>query len=281
MKHTFEEGLQVVNIELTTYCNLSCKYCSKNKFGHELKGKNMDWGLYCKILDLLPKDITLALYLSGEPLMLPNLHEYIRFAKERGFKETRIHTNATLLDEGMTHKLVESGLGSIVFSIDGIDAHDYKKLRGHDFWSVKKNIEYFLDVNQGRIKTGVQCLVPVSIPKMLNSDLEDIRDRFDFLILDHPHSWVYGDKIEGAKYIGVTDIPCFFLDRYMTIAVDGDYLPCCCCLNKEMVLGNVSDRTPEEIWNNEIEELRQRQICGEYISLCGECERNRELVDDD
>jgi len=270
---SIEQDLQVVNIEVSSKCNLKCMYCSRGKFVNERNDGFMDMQMYENILELLPKDITLAPYLSGEPLLASNLSYYLGYAKGQGFRETRIHTNATLLTMDRTNELMICGLDSIVFSIDGKTPEEYERLRNYPFNKVKLNIENFLKINQGQIKAGVQCLTPAGEDKVLNSGLKDLEDQFDFLILEHPHSWVYGSKIPESEFLGITELPCFFLNRYLTISWDGDYLLCCCCLNKEKVLGNAKIISPSHIFEYVVEEIRQQQLNGEAIDPCSNCER--------
>ena len=266
----FEDDIQVVNIEVTSHCNLSCLYCSKNKFGYTRTPAHMDTELFVQILEMFPKRVLLALYLSGEPLLHPSFCELVSLAKQKGFNNTRIHTNATVLDTKLSEKLVDSGLRDIVFSIDGINAKDYERMRNFSFDKVKSNIKEFIDINQGEIKIGVQCLIPKGMPLRLNTDLEDLS--FDFSIIEYPHTWL-NYQIPESEPSSMRSIPCLFLSSYMAISCEGDYLLCCCCLNKERVLGKFWNTSAKDIWENEMELIRHHQRNGYYVDTCSTCER--------
>src|SRR5262245_5041363 len=100
-------------IEPTPYCNLTCPMCPQRdpRIDEVTRGKtHMDMGLYRKIIDEAAGhvyDINLAH--RGESTFHKQLPEMIRYANEKGIK-TRLHTNATLLNEKMSGALLDSGL---------------------------------------------------------------------------------------------------------------------------------------------------------------------------
>jgi sulfatase maturation enzyme AslB (radical SAM superfamily) len=139
------EALKHINIEPTNACNLNCRFCSDN---HTRKAGYMDMALYAKILDQIPKETEVRLFLSGEPLMHSQIDKMISMAAKRG-NPTLIHTNGTLMDEDMARRLVYSGLTKISFSIDGTSAREYEEYRGISFKQTQNCVQSFID-NQGR-----------------------------------------------------------------------------------------------------------------------------------
>lgn len=274
-KSYFTREIQVVYIELTNFCNLKCLYCSRNKFGNDRPIQYMKLDMLESIVKMFPKTVMFGLYSGGEPLAHPQFPEAIRIANHKG-NRTRIHTNGTLLTRELSAKIVEAGLTDIVFSIDGTDPEDYERIRGVKFEKVHENLSEFLEINEGKVQVGVNCLVGAGKELQLNSGLSDLEEFIDFKILDHPHSWLYGKEIPEWVDQGVIQIPCLFLQSYMVVAVDGDYLLCCHCLNKEKILGNIKDRTAQEIYDNEMEAIRQKQIAGDFIRPCSNCDRYRD-----
>ena len=59
----------------------------------------------------------------------------------------------------------------------------------------------------------------------------------------------------------------------MVISVDGDVLPCCCDMNKKGVVASVKEKTLKEIWEVDLERMRQDQINGKSMIPCVNCER--------
>ena len=77
---------------------------------------------------LVPKGYVLN-FAGGEPFLRKDFLEIIRFASGLGFYTT-VATNGWLIDsEKKAKKIVESGLGGIVFSIDGATANTHDKMR--------------------------------------------------------------------------------------------------------------------------------------------------------
>jgi len=272
MIRTFDE-LTVVNIEVTSRCNLSCLYCARGRWGGVGQGRDMTPSEFKGIVRMFPRTTLIAAYLGGEPLLNPYLPGMIAAARQMGFENVRIHTNGTLIDGAAARVLAEMGLTSIVFSIDGADAGEYECIRGVPFPRVKRGLADTLDAAEGRMAVGVQCLVPAGRPLELNRDLADLAPRLSFTILDHPHSWTRAGAILESQEIPPSETPCFFLTRYMAVSADGEYLPCCCCLNHEGALGKVSEMSAREAWDGPMEEMRQAQERGEAVEPCSGCER--------
>jgi MoaA/NifB/PqqE/SkfB family radical SAM enzyme len=237
----------------------------------------MDMEMLEKILSGLPKkNLTICPYLSGEPLIHPKLIEAIGLIKKYGYNHVRFHTNATLLTLEKSEKLINSGLSHIVFSVDGSDKQDFERIRGVSFEKVKDNIYNFLIMNIGagkKVNVCVQNMIPYGKPLVFNKDLQPIEHLFHEIILDYPHSWVMKGKIQESYEPEFTEIPCFFLKYYMAIASSGNYVACCMCLNEEIVFANIKDKMPKEVWDEYMENLRQKQIRGEYIPICSDCNR--------
>ena len=119
-------------IEPTPYCNLKCPMCPQSdpKITDITKGKtHMDFELYKKIIDEAAGhvyDINLAH--RGESTFHKGLPEMIQYASEKGIK-TRLHTNATILNEKMSKAILDSGLDLLSFSFDGFKKEPYEKIR--------------------------------------------------------------------------------------------------------------------------------------------------------
>ena len=90
----------------------------------------MEMALYKKIIDEA-KDFgvcQIRLFLAGEPFLHKGIAEMISYAGGRDL-ETLIHTNATLLDETLSRRILEAGLDLISFSFDGETKEEYESIR--------------------------------------------------------------------------------------------------------------------------------------------------------
>ena len=135
-------------IETTSRCNLACRLCLNREINNSDKG-DMDFSLFKKIINQSKDFLYEAnLFHRGEPLLNPNIAEMIEYASINNIK-TCIHTNATLLNEEMSIKILKSGLTKIYFSLDTFIKEDYEYIRsGADFEKTVSNIKNFLQLKK-------------------------------------------------------------------------------------------------------------------------------------
>jgi MoaA/NifB/PqqE/SkfB family radical SAM enzyme len=142
-----------IDIEVAAICDLACPFCYRQFLA--TPDKIMDSHLAFTLIDEAAKLGVPSIKFNwrGEPLLNPNLSEYINYAKKNGILETIINTNATLLDEKKSVELIESGLDVIIFSFDGGTKETYEKMRpgrfgDNSFESVYKNIINFCNLRK-------------------------------------------------------------------------------------------------------------------------------------
>jgi MoaA/NifB/PqqE/SkfB family radical SAM enzyme len=86
----------VIHLELTNKCNFSCQYCpeSLEDFNERVGGaKSMSREEFEKIamqIKQLGKVSVLRLWIMGEPLLNPNLYDFIKIAKLGGGLLTKL-----------------------------------------------------------------------------------------------------------------------------------------------------------------------------------------------
>jgi len=107
------------NIEITTRCNLRCAFCARTSVRREERDMIPD--RFGRLLDLLPHAWRVTLAGLGEPLLHPGVADFVSEASSRGRRVT-LATNAVLLTEEMSRRLIGAGLDAIVFSLDAVDA---------------------------------------------------------------------------------------------------------------------------------------------------------------
>jgi MoaA/NifB/PqqE/SkfB family radical SAM enzyme len=136
----------LANIEITTYCNLKCRFCARTQLNKS--NRHMPLARFQNILALLPNLYQIVLVGLGEPLLHPQIIDFIRYAKSLN-KKVGMVTNAMLLTPEVSRQLLESGLDSIAFSLDGADLHLASLVRaGTDFDRVIGNIREFVKLSQ-------------------------------------------------------------------------------------------------------------------------------------
>ena len=137
-----------VHLELSNICNLKCVMCPVNT---KMKRKKefLPFNLIKKIVNENPQIESYGLTNWGESLLHPRFLDILKYLKKKG-KKTGIGTNAVLLTEEVSKKLIGLNLDRISFSLDAKN-DDYESIRGYPYQKIKKNILRFLSL---RKKTG-------------------------------------------------------------------------------------------------------------------------------
>ncbi|MCZ7586955.1 MAG: radical SAM protein [Deltaproteobacteria bacterium] len=112
----------IVNLNITTVCNLKCPFC----FNNDILGKRKELSTE-EMLDLVDQlaGYRSGLFLTGgEPFARKDIYEIIEHAKKRGMPVGCV-TNATLFTEEKVKRLREIGLDVVIISFHGTEeAHD-------------------------------------------------------------------------------------------------------------------------------------------------------------
>ena len=279
-------------IELTNVCNLSCVMCLSKRIPKNERGF-MNLNLFKKIIDEAANFVCdVYLHHRGESLLHPDIFKMIEYAKERKIS-TRLHTNATLLNEEKSSLLLNSGLDFLSFSFDGYDKEAYEGIRrGGSFEKTLANIMKFSEMKQNRkSKSPFTVLTVIDFSskgkKNFNKEKKKKREfltRFNSAPLDalrirRSHNWggeysVNGDSPNGGLLLGF--VPCTFLWYALAIFWDGTVVPCPQDFFGKLALGNVSQNSLRELWNSKKEEfLRENMTRNNYkiLSPCCECDR--------
>ena len=104
------------NIEITTRCNQACVFCARTAASPG-PPRTMSLATFRRVLDLLPHAYRITLVGLGEPLMHPEVAEFVAEASAGG-RRVSLATNAMLLTEDLARRLLAAGLAGIVFSLD-------------------------------------------------------------------------------------------------------------------------------------------------------------------
>ncbi len=271
-------------LEPTNYCNLRCPFCPQS-FPRSVPQGYMDYELYQKIISEakgLVYDINLCH--RGESLFHKRIIDIIVLAREAGLK-TRLHTNATIMDEEMSRELLRSGLDLISFSFDGFEKETYERFRVNA--NYEKTLSNILNFLRWKQKLGLKK--PHTIFQVIDSGDEvppkvqqDFISQFDNLPLDRlyiklPHNWggnIPEERGEVAKPKGYS--PCTVCWYSLTILGDGTVSPCPQDYFAEIPLGSLKHSSLMEVWNGEVmARLRRSFITRDYdhINPCKNCDR--------
>ena len=266
-------------IEPVSACNLRCIMCfqiddsfNSNK---ELMG-NMDLQLFKKIIDEAHANGTKAITLAsrGEPTLHPKLDEMLEYCSNK-FYELKINTNATKLTEKLIHKILQSGVTDVVFSVDSYKKDDYERIRVQGiFESVVDNIKKFAEIRR-EFYPESKCATRVSgvrVDKEL--DVEEFKLFWEkyvdhVVLVEMENRW---DTYHNPLEVGA-EKPCEYLWERMYVWFDGKCNPCDADYKSELELGSIKKNSLKEIWHNRrFSEIREKHIRNQRNS-CYPCDR--------
>ncbi|MFY9549678.1 MAG: radical SAM/SPASM domain-containing protein [Thermoanaerobaculia bacterium] len=232
-------------LELTSRCNLRCGMCPMDVLTRPFEDAPFDM-----VEDVAAQMKELGLKMSylhemGEPLLYKRLPEAVDL-----FPGVCVSTNATLLNEDWSRRLLESSLSRIRLCIDTLKPEVYPIVRkGGKFEAVVENIRRFLDMSKGK-------RITVEIQRMITTQTHDESAKAfrEFFHLDrYSQAVVIQKTCEGLDTAEVTELHqayygCFQGTPYQwfVILCNGDVTHCCYDYDGTQKLGNVrAERIPE------------------------------------
>jgi MoaA/NifB/PqqE/SkfB family radical SAM enzyme len=280
----------VLYLEATAVCNLSCPMCPTT-IGiprERYRTETFDMDLVPKIEPLLPYAVRCFLSGGGEPLLHPRFFEIVRLLKSQGV-EVQFNSNATLLNEGRAREVIESGVDTISFSVDGATPETYARVRAPaDFERVTANIRRlaelkkalgserpFLnmqftvsDLNVRDISRAVPLAASIGVNHLVVEPLTPVFC-FDseYFAFYHDHAVAAEDVIEDLREAGIEakKLGLVFSSHYLAAADNPDPERRCLepwltfgvrvdgrvftCCGMIEPMGDLASQTFAEIWN--------------------------------
>ena len=269
-------------LDITSICNLRCIMCPQAK-GLAKRQAKMPIETFKGIIDgVCENHPQIKLYLSGEPLLHDNLFDMIEYASAKRC-QTEIHTNATLLTEEISKRLLSSSLTFITFSFDGCSPEIYEQLRPPaKFEKVKSNIKRYLDLRRKGGGCGPHTTVEIIRMKDTKSQIQEFVGEWktsgvDSVNITDYMTWlgsVNDSRVENFPNHGYR--PCGEPFNHGCILSDGTVVPCCMDVNGKMPLGNINEASFREIWlGDEYSRLRAQMLANSIPmgSICDGCYR--------
>lgn len=264
-----------VYVEIGNVCNMNCSFCH----GHSREPRQMSMDEFSYILSRLTGQTQYIYYhLMGEPLVHPQLPEFIKLAGKRGYKSV-ITTNGTLLRQRQ-EELLAAGIHKVNISLhsfeDGTAGDHIFYIRDLAAFSIDAaaagTIVNFRLWNKGFDNGKNEFAMNVlkeSIPGDWVNNTRGIRiqDRI-FIEMDDRFEWPDSKaEIQGEKFY------CYGLKSQFGILADGTVVPCCLDSDGIINLGNVFHEDIDKILSSKrAVDLRQGFQCGKATEdLCKRC----------
>jgi radical SAM protein with 4Fe4S-binding SPASM domain len=222
----------------------------------------------------------------NEPLLARDLVERVEYASKKGFIDISMQTNALLLTERTSERLLDSGLTRLHVSLDALTEPTYDKIRrGSNFQKVMRNVDTFLEL---RARRGRKLpLLRVSLVRLTVNEheipafVEYWRKRADYIAIQEFLSPFPGrpefEPFFTESRTTLSDFRCPQPWQRVVVQGDGEVQPCCSFFSRELTMGNVKTTPLRDIWRSPaMDRLRELHRDGRYRDepVCAKCVTN-------
>ena len=229
-----------VYVEITNVCNKSCSFCPGTKRApHFMNSSELD-----TVLSKLSGFTDYVYFhLMGEPTLHPDLIEFIRMAKKRGF-HPMLTTNGSLLSE-LGKQIIAAGVYKVNISLHSFEDDDEKG-----------QIEYLKSCVDFAKLAGERGVI-VTLRLWNGGTDADNRRTLEFLRESFGGEWIpnnRGERLSDRIFLEYADrftwpdieaeelgssVYCHALSDHFGILADGSIVPCCLDRDGVMTLGNI------------------------------------------
>lgn len=274
-----------VEMESSYLCNLQCPKCPRQVLNTNNESGLFERKLYRKLLEEARKYRMPSIILDheAEPLTNPFIADMVGEAKVSGILDIWMHTNANLLNEGLSRKIIKNGLTKINFSIDAATAQTYDKVRpGGNYKRVINNILFFLKVKKELKRKDLRARVSFVLQKENRHEAKD----FFYFWKNKVNLICFQELIDFSKFNNrlklsskkLNGFACFKPWQIIIVKYNGDIVPCSMPFKsyppEDYLLGNLHGSTIEQCWNSpKLDRIRRYILDKSYgkVPFCRDC----------
>ena len=273
-----------IDFEIIDECNQRCIMCPRNAKTHPNvsyslnTGKVLDYERFKDVIDEGVNKGLLSINLGAfaEPLLNKKVFEMIKYAHDKGVIDSRLITNGLLISN-YVDEIFDCGLVNLYVSLDAYREETYFEIRGKGFNIVKKNILNIIEEKKRR--NAILPIIRVSFIDMeINRDEKDNFVEFWRDKADHIDIQVYDDFnmdiTKPCKTNKAKKWECKSPWARLSILSNGDILPCCGFLGRNIPIGNIHDCSIEEAWQSQGMNKIRSGIFNDDLNNCSICQRD-------
>lgn len=265
-----------LRIELSNICNHQCIFCANRKMTRK-KGF-IDEAFLKRILqeayDIGFRGV--GYYSTGEPFVSKNLKEYVRWAKKIGYQYVYITTNGAAVEFDKIKEVINAGLDSIKYSINGVDRDTYILIHGKDdFDRVIENLKRTYEYKQ-TLERKLNVFVSFAVTRYTEGRVEEFISKYK----DYTDDIITANVINMGGYVpevneylltgSTTDfdegmtIPCYSLWNAVIITWEGYLTACCADFQNYFIYADLKTTSIKEAWHCDvIKNLRKKHLSGD------------------
>ena len=296
---TLETWPKILLIDTTNRCNAKCVWCP-NPDLEDLGTMSME--LFKRIIDdYATRGGMVHLGTFGEPFMDKTLREKFEHVRRySSIPRLNVLTNGFFFNDKTIPALLDNRVG-VDISLDELDQETFEEVKKMDFEPVRKGILDLLAANE-----SAGDLIPINIRiKTLKTRKDTLENDFYKQLQNHNckialtpindniiSNWagkfdkegffsqylkiaVHGSRLNHKNFNATNVAPCNQLWKWMVVYWDGNVVLCCADMFSRSSVGNLKERTIEEIWTgNRMKKLRQEmeQRNRFKVPICQDCD---------
>lgn len=278
-----------IDIQTHSGCNARCTFCGVGREANKINGEMSD-ELYKKIIDealTFPRLRQINPYLLNDPLVdskIAERIEYIAAKRQKGKKPlVRIITNAALLTDEMSFRLLRSGLDEINISFHSVQKEIFEAMmRPLNYERVMNNILTLARMRNKLKRVGAKTPkieIWTVLTRPVEQNLKNEKAHWEKVGLplrarkldNRANPEIEDRNLSDRPLDSVQICPIPFWRAW--IMWNGDMIMCCVDQERSNLLGNCSTRSIREIWNDkQYQDLRaswrEKKLGG---LLCNNC----------
>ncbi len=230
-------GLNFIWLELTSRCNLRCSHCYAESGPNPNQQDKLSTNDYFKLIDsaasLGCKKIQ---FIGGEPTIVRDLPELIKYAREKGFEFIEVFTNGISLPDKLLTCFVENKVSvALSFYSSNSEIHDSITRSSGSQRRTVKTIQRLL---------GAGINVRVGIISMKENS-NDINQTIDYLKslgvknvgVDRIRSFGRANQLTGNRELEITELCGSCWQGSLCVFPDGKVAPC--IMSRDWSIGSV------------------------------------------
>lgn len=293
------------DIEITTRCNLQCTYCSV-PFMDTSQRMDLTFAQLKTIIEDLPYLVSVKLQGRGETFLNADAMDMVEYLVKKNIV-VFTYTNGTLLNPALCHRIINSKMHAVYFSLDGDKETHTATRMGCDYDAIIASIRRLVEIRGFRTfpRLYIWCVVNQHNYQHLNelleichhigvdkvtlqtriypSQLKGVQSRRQDVGIDKHHREPYISRAqELAEDLGLAlevfsdiDNPCLWPWTSCFITCDGFVLPCCLIESPELIqMGNVKTESFRTIWRSKKYHIFRKRIKSrDFPEVCAVCSR--------
>ncbi len=262
----------ILTIEPTNICNLRCPLCTTGSGEMERAGGKMSLKTYENIISKMGDDLFfLLLYHQGEPYINKHFLQFVKLAKSKNIYTTT-STNAHYFTDEIINATIDSGLDSMIVSLDGVtqDVYEQYRVKGK-IDKVIEGMARFMEIKRQRGATTPLIALQFLVMKHNEHQLPEIKKLAKEIDIDRlliknievhntqeAKEWLpQNNKYRRYNFDGKTlsvknrsKKSCGRVWLSTLINWDGSVVPCCFDKNGDYELGHInSTDNLDQIWH--------------------------------